>query len=96
MTVRPDVARVGNGTRRRAGLTFSLQPTYLMVVPPEVSCDPFLEIVEIAPPPPAEEPDLPVEALPAELAADEEPPPPAPAPAPSPKRGRGRPRKARG
>lgn len=106
VTVRPDVARVGNGTRRRAGLTFSLRPTYLMVLPPEVVADPFLEVeelpVEASPavmPDPEPEPET-VEALGEPLPDPEpesepEPEPAAAPPPPRPARGRRTPRKAR-
>jgi len=94
VTVRPDVARVGNGTRRRAGLTFSLRPTYLMVLPPEVVADPFLEIQELAPPVAPADPEPEVETaedLGEPLAGDD----PEPAPPPKPARGSRLRRKAR-
>ncbi len=102
VTVRPDVARVGNGTRRRAGLTFSLRPTYLMVLPAEVVADPFLEVkelpVEASPavtPDPEPEPET-VEALGEPLPEpDPDPEPAAAPPPPRPARGRRTPRKAR-
>lgn len=95
VTVRPDVARVGNGTRRRAGLTFSLRPTYLMVLPPEVVADPFLEVEElpVEAPPPEPEPET-AEAL-GEPLPDPEPEPEPPAAPPRPARGRRTARKAR-
>ncbi len=103
VTVRPDVARVGNGTRRRAGLTFSMRPTYLMVLPPEVVADPFLEVEELpveelpmeAPPPePEPEPET-AEALGEPLPDPDPEPEPASAPPPRPARGRRTARKAR-
>ena len=99
VTVRPDVARVGNGTRRRAGLTFSMRPTYLMVLPPEVVADPFLDVEELvletAPPDPEPEPET-AEALGEPLPDPEpEPEPPAAPPPPRPARGKRTARKAR-
>lgn len=99
VTVRPDVARVGNGTRRRAGLTFSLRPTYLMVLPPEVVADPFLEVEELPvsaiAPDPEPEPET-AEALGEPLPDPEpEPEPPAAPPPPRPARGKRTARKAR-
>jgi hypothetical protein len=97
VTVRPDVARVGNGTRRRAGLTFSLRPTYLMVLPPEVVADPFLEVEELPVEAPAPEPEPEPETAEAlgEPLPDPEPEPEPPAAPPRPARGRRTARKAR-
>lgn len=96
VTVRPEIARIGDGTRRRAGLTFSRQPVLLMVLPPEVAADPYLEVVELAEPAhtpaPVLEPTPEPEPMPEQVPGPD--PEPAPAP-PTPPRGRRTPRKAR-